>query len=376
MPQYATLTLHGNPYTMGRQHGEQVRNLRPQIAEAIDARFHQLEKDGPDARFETLVQDTYALLEEIDAPLLAMIRGQAEALGFGFAILLRYNLIAFLRDDLLVRHALDIEGCTTWAASGSATAGGAPILAKNRDYRPDHLPLQSVIRATPDTGHAYLYVSSAGSPGVFSAGINRAGLAVADTHVYSTDLGPGLPSYALMMHILEEHDSVSSALDYLRAVPRLGRNNLILADASGHLAVFEGGHTRYGLFESHDGALVNTNHFASDAMRGCFAAVDPPQARGRSLGRYETVSRALAGASGRIDVPFAQKLAATHDGSLGSICCHPEAGTNVTTISASIFLPRQRQILFCHGLPCQGHFNESSFEPSAGKAREKKDARH
>jgi hypothetical protein len=154
VPQYATLTLHGDPYTMGRQHGEQVRNLRPQIAEAIDARFHQLEKDGPDARFETLVQDTYALLEEIDAPLLAMIRGQAEALGFDFAIMLRYNLIAFLRDDLLVRHALDIEGCTTWAASGSATAGGAPILAKNRDYRPDHLPLQSVIRATPDTGHA------------------------------------------------------------------------------------------------------------------------------------------------------------------------------------------------------------------------------
>jgi hypothetical protein len=36
MPEYATLTLHGSPYTMGRQHGQQVRNLRPQIAEAID----------------------------------------------------------------------------------------------------------------------------------------------------------------------------------------------------------------------------------------------------------------------------------------------------------------------------------------------------
>jgi isopenicillin-N N-acyltransferase-like protein len=361
MPEYTTLVLHGDPYTMGRQHGQQVQNLRTRIAEAMDARFRQLEEDGPDAQFETLVQDTHALLEQVDAPLLAMIRGQAEALAFDFNTLLRYNLITFLRDDLLVRRALDAEGCTTWAASGSATVGGEPILAKNRDYRSDHLPLQSVVRAEPDSGYPYLYVSSAGSPGVFSAGINQAGLAIADTHVYSRDLGPGLPSYALMMHVLEDHDGVQSALDYLRAVPRLGRNNLILADATGHLAIFEGGHTRYGLFESHDGALVNTNHFVSDEMRGCFAAVDPPQARGRSLGRYETVSRALAGAQGRIDVPFAQRLAAAHDGPLSSICCHPEADTNVTTISASIFLPRQRRMLFCHGLPCQGYYDEFSF---------------
>lgn len=357
MPQYVTLKLHGDHFTMGWQHGQQVRNLRPQIVKAIDARFRQLEQDEPDDRFETLVRDTHALLEEIDTPLLAMIRGQAEALAFDFETLLRYNLVAFLRDDLLVRRSPHTEGCTTWAASGSVTADGGPILAKNRDYRADHLPLQNLVHAVPETGHAYLYVSSAGSPGVFSAGMNHAGLAIADTHVYSTDLGAGLPSYSLMMHVLERYDSVSSALDYLGAMPRLGRNNLILVDASGHLAVFEGGHTRHGLLETHDGALVNTNHFATDEMRDCFAAVEPAEAKDRSLGRHETVSRALAGAGGRIDAPFAQRLAATHGGPLGSICCHPGAGTNSSTISASIFLPGRRQMLFCHGLPCQGQFD-------------------
>jgi isopenicillin-N N-acyltransferase like protein len=360
MPEYTTLTLQGDAYTMGQQHGQQVRHLRHHIVEAVGARFRQLDKDGPDLRFEALVQNTRALLQEIDAPLLAMMRGQAQALAFEFEVLLRYNLIAFLRDDLLVRRSQAAEGCTTWAASGSATGGGEPMLAKNRDYRADHLPLQTVVRAMPDTGYPYLYVSSAGSPGVFSAGINQAGLTVADTHVYSTDLGPGLPSYSLMMHILEGHDRVSSALDYLRAAPRLGRNNLILADATGHLAVLEGGHSHYGLFESHDGALVNTNHFCSEEMRGYYAAVDPPQARGRSAGRYEMVSRALAGAHGQIDVALAQNLAATHDGPLGSICCHPQADSKSTTISASIFLPWQRQMLFCHGLPCQGHFDRFS----------------
>jgi hypothetical protein len=222
MNQYSKLSLYGDHYAMGRQHGRQVSQIRPLIAQAIKARFEQLEQDGPDMRFEALLRETRELLQEIDIPLLAMIRGQAEALAFEFDTLLRYDLVSYLRDDLVVRRALGNEGCTTWAASGSATFDGQPLLAKNRDYRQEHLPLQVVIQATPDSGYGYLYVSSAGSPGVYSAGINQAGLAVADTHVYSTNLGPGLPDYALMMHLLEAHDSVSSALDYLRSVRAWG----------------------------------------------------------------------------------------------------------------------------------------------------------
>ena len=356
MSDYLTLTLQGNHYSMGQQHGRQVRRLRPQIVEAIAARFRQIEQDGPDARFETLLQETFDVIQEIDAPLLALIRGQAEALEIDFETLLRYDLVTYLRDDLVVRQGLGNEGCTTWAASGPWTADGQAILVKNRDYRLEHLPLQLVVWATLGDGYPYLYVSSAGSPGVFSAGINRSGLAVADTHVYSTDLGPGLPDYALMMHLLEEHDMVSSALDYLRSVPRLGRNNLILADVQGHLAVFESGQRRYGLFETQQGVLVNTNHFATSEMRDCFIDVDPPESRGRSFRRHERVTAALRAAFGQIDVPFAQQLTASHDGPLASLCCHPQASSQMTTISASIFLPVQRTMLFCNGLPCQGHY--------------------
>lgn len=361
MRQYTLLTLQGDHYAMGWQHGQQVRGLRPLIAQAIEARFAQLEEDGPDTRFEDLLRDTRELLQEIDSPLLGMIRGQAEALALEFDLLLRYDLVTYLRDVLVTRSALAAEGCTTWAATGAATKNGQPLLVKNRDYRHEHLPLQVVSRAMPDRGYGYLYVSSAGSPGVFSAGINETGLAVADTHVYSTDPGPGLPDYALMMHLLEAHDSVSSALDYLRSVPRLGRNNLIMADSSGCLAVFESGSSRYGLFETCDGTLVNTNHFVSPEMRACFVEVGPPEARGRSFRRYETVAHELAAHWGRIDILVAQRLCAWHNGPLASICRHLEADTSVMTISASLFLPLQRQLLFCHGLPCQGHFDEFSL---------------
>jgi isopenicillin-N N-acyltransferase-like protein len=357
MHKYTTLTLQGDHYAMGRQHGLQARGLRPLIAQAIEARYRQIEQDGPDARFEALLRESREVLETFDIPLLAMIRGQAEALEFEFDTLLRYDLVAYLRDDLVTRQPLGSEGCTTWAATGTATAGGQPILVKNRDYRLEHLPLQIVIYATPKPGYRYVCSGSAGSPGVFCAGINQAGLAVADTYVCSTDLGPGLPDYALMMHLLEAHDSVSSAVDYLRSVPRLGRNNLILADARGHLAVFEIGHRGYGLLETHDGALVNTNHFVSPELRDCFVDTYPPRTRGNSFHRYEKTGNELGAAWGRIDVPFAQRLMATHAGPLASICRHPMTDSDAATVSTSIFLPAQRMMLFCHGLPCQGHYD-------------------
>jgi hypothetical protein len=355
MDTYVALALQGDHYALGRQHGYQARGLRPLLAQAIEACFRQVEQDGADSDFETLLRETRELLQETDVPLLAMIQGQAETLGFEFDTLLRYDLVTYLRDDLLTRKPPGSEGCTTWAATGSATAGGQPVLVKNRDNRQELLPLQVVIDVTPASGYRYLCSSSAGRPGVSCAGINHAGLAVADTHVCSTDLGPGLPDYALMMHILEAHDSVSSAVDYLRSVPRLGRNNLILADAQGHLAVFEIGHRSYGLFEVQDGTLVNTNHFVSPELRDCYVDIRPPPKRGNSFRRYEKVTRELNAALGHIDVPFAQRLMAAHD---VHICRHPTGDGDVATLSTSIFLPAQRKMLFCHGLPCQGGYDE------------------
>jgi len=370
MHNYITLTLQGDHYAMGQQHGWQVRELRPHIVEAIEARFRQIERDGPDARFEALLRETREVLETFDAPVLDLIRGQAKALEIEFDTLLRYDLVAYLRDALttrkhsskraipMARKAAGRQECTTWAATGSATVNGQPMLVKNRDYRLEHLPLQIVIRATPESGYRYVCSGSAGSPGVFCGGINQAGLAVADTHVASTDVGPGLPDYALMMHVLEAYDDVSSAVDYVRSVPRLGRNNLIMADAEGHLGVLEMGHQECELFETHDGTLVNTNHFIGDRLRECFVDTNPPQTKGNSFHRYEKVANALGAAWGRIDVGFAQRLMAAHDGPLDSICRHPREGSESATISTSIFLPVSQKMLFCHGLPCQGQYTD------------------
>jgi hypothetical protein len=341
---------------MGRQHGLQVRKLRPFIVEAIKSQFSQIKRDGPDERFESLLAETVELLQQVDLPILEMIQGQAEGLDLNFETLLRYGLAAYLWDDLVARRWRGEESCTTWAASGPATADGKPILAKNRDSSLEHLPLQLAVKAIPSTGYRYTYVTSAGSPGIFCAGMNEVGLAVADTSVCATDIGPGLPDYSLMMHILEEHNSVPSAVDYLRSVTRMGRNNLILADTSGDLAVFEIGHKDYGLIEADNHILVNTSHFVSPQLRHRWVEREKPNLHGSSQRRHQVVRAALMEAYGQINAIWARALMARHGCPLDSLCRHRELGGRLFTISATIFLPAERAFWTCFGYPCQGSY--------------------
>src|SRR5690625_4854599 len=124
--------------------------------------------------------------------------------------------------------------CTTMAAPGSR-----PVLMKTRANESRFLPMQTILRVRPKQGHPWLALSTAGAPAVHSSGINAAGLAIADTHVASRDIGPGVPRFSSMMHILEECTTTAEAVEYLRTVPQMGLGNLTMVDAEGHTAVVE-----------------------------------------------------------------------------------------------------------------------------------------
>ena len=251
-----------------------------------------------------------------------------------------------------------------WAASGSATRHGAPILVKNRDYWPEHQSLQCLARVRPIRGYRYLNVTSAGGPGVFSSGMNQAGLAVADTHVSARDVGPGVARYSAMMEILEHHGDVASALDYLRQVPHLGDGTLTLVDRAGTMAVFEAGRAAQSIIPPEGDLVVSTNHFRGAGLRDCWVDRNRPELRGNSQNRYARVVTALGAARGWVDAGWAQSLMAEHGGSHPfaadrgryAICRHSEIHSRSITISTAIFLPRERRLLFADGQPCRADF--------------------
>ena len=109
------LHVKGDHYQLGLQHGQQVQDLRSDIVRAMEARFSQLEVDGADDQFQMMVIETENVLRAIDPAIVAMVQGLAAGLALSFEQLLRYNLVAFLRDALTTRRSAD----------GSAPQSGA-----------------------------------------------------------------------------------------------------------------------------------------------------------------------------------------------------------------------------------------------------------
>jgi len=341
-----TLSLQGDHYQMGLQHGQQVLELRARIVEAMERRLDAL---GRRSDTDTIARELEKTWQEIAPSTLAMLQGMAQALTIPFLRLFEYAIASYLDD--LRRGSPKAEGCTVWAASGSATHDGLPILTKNRDYAMGHLRLQALAYATPRQGYRYMYITSVGSPAVFSSGMNERGLAVADTYVSSRDVGPGLARYTLMMNLLEQHAEVVSALAYLREIPQMGAGNLVLADAGGSLAVCESGYRHHGIIRPADDMLAATNHFVSAELRGAYLE-DHSGAHADSQARHETVENALKSAHGGLDVEYARKLMASHANHGAAICRH-QVSEDSGTISNVILLPADRELFFCNGYPCQ-----------------------
>lgn len=346
------LELAGDHYEMGRQHGHQVRDLRPQILQAMHQRLAKLERSQ--VATQSLAEELMAVWAGAARSTLDMLRGIAEALELEWEPFFRYTIASYLEDRNL--SPAGSEGCTAWAAAGPVTRDSTPILAKNRDYQLNHLSLQCLARTRPAQGYRYACVTSAGSPGVFSSGVNEVGLAVADTHVASLDIGPGAARYSVGMELLEHHNSVQSALDYLRGAPHLGDGTLVLIDAAGDMAVFEMGHTHQGVVRPAGGFVVSTNHFVTAPLRNQWVDHSPMVLRGNSEGRHAKVTAALQGACGQVDAEWAQALMSSHGSPQEAVCRHTELDFRAATISTVLYLPRAGQLLFANGRPCQAEF--------------------
>lgn len=344
---------------MGQQHGQQLVDFRPQILAAIENRLELLA--DVEIRAKPYRDELISIWEESAQPTMQMLKGMADSFNLDWDQFFTYTISTYLLDR--AKHIpSDDQGCTTWAAARSMTQLSTPILAKNRDYWPDHQDLQCLAFARPKNGYHYLYLTSAGSPGVFSSGMNEKGLAVVDTHVVSLDIGPGLPRYAVMMEVLENHATVESALAYLGSVNHAGNGNILLLDAGGDMAVVETGFSIRGIARSEDGYLVSTNHYVTPPLQKHWLSRGPEEIHGNSRSRYAYVEEALKTSAGKINLEWAFQLMSHHNDALDDICRHPSTGPRSVTIASTIYLPRQKELYLANGLPCQTPFEVYTLE--------------
>jgi hypothetical protein len=242
------------------------------------------------------------------------------------------------------------DGCTSFAVGGRA--GGA-LVAKNRDYRPEHIPLQKVFLHTDPAwgGRSFLCVGSLGSPGNFSSGMNSDGLAVTDTATKTNRHVVGMHRYFLLTWLLVHCASVAEALAAIGSMPHAGSGVLVLGDAGGAAAVVELGPDRHVGVET-GRAVGRANHFVLADSRDY--QLDTPEARRancNSEARLAALREALSGTPADFDVADAATLLSRHAGDGSGFCRHGAAELS-STIGAVVYRTGAREMFFAPGTPC------------------------
>ena len=176
--------------------------------------------------------------------------------------------------------------CTLWGAAGDGAlvAGGGTLLAKNRDWKPDHRQVLKVVR--PPGAHAYfgLYAEGNDHPGL-KAGINDAGLSIVVASASSLpkalrDTQRG--TQGVMTRVLANYANVDAVLADADALFSVSRANFfVIADRSRLLTVEVGLQGKYALKLVDEGVAAHTNHYLDAALAGRFGDTPGPSSRAR-----------------------------------------------------------------------------------------------
>ncbi|OHX17329.1 carcinine hydrolase/isopenicillin-N N-acyltransferase family protein [Chromobacterium sphagni] len=203
--------------------------------------------------------------------------------------------------------------CTLWGAAGSASAGGeGTLLAKNRDWKPDHQ--QSLRLVHPASGFAYLGLFADGSrvPGI-KAGVNQQGLSVVSASASSLprEARAGeAGEHGVMRQLLRRYATLEAvAADAGKLFGHARPVFLQLADPTGLMLVEVGQHGRYRLQREANGVLTHTNHYRDAGL------LDQPQSIGRSsASRLSRIDSLLSAQPSHTRAEFSAISQDRHDG--------------------------------------------------------------
>ena len=343
------LLLRGDAYDRGRAQAELRPDLIGHVRHAIGHRLEETAAALEAPQVRSFIRGQHAFTAEHYPEILAEIEGIADGFGLPSATVFDY-LHCSSAADIVAQPEHRSEGCTAFAA----TAGKGAIVAKNRDYRPQHIPIQQVMQHADPAwgGREIMVVGSLGSPGNFSSGINSDGLALADTASRTTDMGVGLHRYFLMTWLLVNCADVDGALAAIRRTTHTGSGLLVLGDAAGAVAAVELGHRAVGFEHRSSGRVGRTNHFVTPAMRRRnLHAPDSAASRANSEDRFGSLLPLLDGLDEPPDADAAGTLLGRH-GATDAFCRHGGADLS-TTIAGAVYLTAERRLLAVLGQPCR-----------------------
>lgn len=304
--------LEGAPEEIGKAYGRL-------LGREIDVLWkNYLEKAaGLSGGTEELVRIALEMDEHVPERFKREMRGLAEETEIDYGRTLAANAFP----DIYRRG-----GCSTFAATGDATAGGAPLLARNLDFFGMGVLHRTGIVAVfrPKDCKPFVSVTWPGLSGVLS-GMNADGLCCAVMEVRGAgDTTKGMPSVFLFRRVMEEAADVEKALAILKDCPKVAGNNLMLVDREGAAAVAEIGPGFCNVRRAEQGMLFSTNHHRS--------GIEKPE-RCRRYGAFEKFA---ASGHGAIDLEALERILLNVD-------------QDLITVQAMIFEPTSLRLHLATG---------------------------
>lgn len=332
---FPIIEVAGSARSMGRAHGEQAKTLVDRTLATIES-LAGLDRDtlGRQARWFLPVIERFspAYMEEV--------RGLAEGAGIPFdhALLCQVRLEA-------VRVT---EGCSAFALTGEATAGGRPLAGQNQDLEPDFESCGIILRIHPDDGRPRaVFFTFAGQLGY--AGMNEHGVANFANALFGQPWRPGLPFYPLRRAFLEQ-PSVAACLEIARRTRACSAANFVFCDGAGGIGDIEIRHDEAVEYRGDmTEARLHTNHYLVDRFRP-FETHECPDSKQR-LERFTSLVQA---GWGHWTVEGLKALLSDHDGGTAGVCRHGAGGTH--SIAGYIADPDSGRLHVRRGHGCSGHW--------------------
>ena len=278
--------------------------------------------------------------------------------------------------EIIGAFPMHSSGCSSLWTSPQYFEQNVPVLAKNFDYLPFLRKFQIIRESYPEKGYACLELTETSMVGSHS-GLNECGLTVIYHYAYAKDkIQHGLPMSMLVQYFLQTCSNVEEVLEKAARIPWIASGILMLGDAQGGCVIVELSHSHLAKSRIDGTWAAITNHFTNPetmqyamSSQATFPRFLPPPWRGTRIRENSEMRlhdlESFFQKREKVALNDVKEVLADHGssgkGENGTVCRHSKISSTICSI---IFFPSSHRLLYCHGAPCAGKYDEFQLKNS------------
>lgn len=363
MPPIRSLTVSGDPYDLGFQHG---RAYAEAIGKLTEERLRLCATDDwahAGAHRQVILELAERCMpyhHRFDEALCAELEGLSDGSGVPMVELLIMNgFTDFV--DVLHQHVVDDPGgCTAVMTAPSESKEGHAFLAETWDMHVGATPYVMMLDARPNIGPNVMTFTLNGCVGMI--GMNEHGIAVGINNLYTREGKRGV-TWPFVVRKMLAQENIDDAMNVLENADLAGAHNYLVMgpDDTGDLRGFN--------VEAAPGiraatplttTYLHTNHcFDPDMVR--IERPRTPHARQSTETRLDQAHAFFAVNHGRITPEKLMEMTRVRTEEGFSICQSPVEGYHVETAGAVIMCPTTKQMWALWGRPSENEYE--AFSP-------------